>query len=558
MTLLMYLAIGRKHARLILLLFCFAMLAGLVLYTFSRPVYYARSNVRYQTMERSADADRIFEFSSDHAVIMQLGSPHIIERTAKRLGVTATSREIQLKYLKKLAVKFDSENNIEIEVWAYNYPWARDWAETMVKEYLLYRDEKRIEHSEAILKSFSGEMAEMKQKMDDILSKRQDFDETNEMTELLIDLNQLKEVPEEMAVAEHRIAIMDRTRETLQDTNLDTIAKLSLLTPPDNDVELSLGQVVPGQMVSRQAGAGQTGSNVVVVPSLVASSTKAWEEFDKQKRELEISLRAAGRKFLPGNAKMVAIQKQLDTVNTSLEMELEAARNRFDVEYASLKDQLRQLKLKLPEYEEISRRHERMLQNFNNFDSGQLAWQGLYSDMARKITAWDFSADKERAQLQYMGHIEISDEPISPQPIKIFLYAIAMALALGIGLPSLIEFLDNSVSDLDKAEETLHIRGMGVVPRIAEEQMDSPLLFNMNAKSGHHLKEIFRTIRTNLTLNTAKSAVPQVILITSAMPQEGKTLVSSNLALSFAQNGEKTLLIDCDLRRGRSAPALRL
>ncbi|MFN7139154.1 MAG: CpsD/CapB family tyrosine-protein kinase, partial [Limisphaerales bacterium] len=45
--------------------------------------------------------------------------------------------------------------------------------------------------------------------------------------------------------------------------------------------------------------------------------------------------------------------------------------------------------------------------------------------------------------------------------------------------------------------------------------------------------------------------MPQVLIVTSAMPQEGKTVVSSNLAMSFALKGEKTLLIDADLRRGR-------
>src|SRR6185295_3928583 len=53
-------------------------------------------------------------------------------------------------------------------------------------------------------------------------------------------------------------------------------------------------------------------------------------------------------------------------------------------------------------------------------------------------------------------------------------------------------------------------------------------------------------------VNSENAALPQVILVTSAMPQEGKTCVAANLAISFASKGEKTLLIDADLRRGRA------
>ena len=66
-----------------------------------------------------------------------------------------------------------------------------------------------------------------------------------------------------------------------------------------------------------------------------------------------------------------------------------------------------------------------------------------------------------------------------------------------------------------------------------------------------NLIENFRVVRTNLLAMGTLSKTPHVTMVTSAMPKEGKTVVSSNLAISFSQTGSRTLLIDTDLRRGR-------
>jgi capsular exopolysaccharide synthesis family protein len=64
-----------------------------------------------------------------------------------------------------------------------------------------------------------------------------------------------------------------------------------------------------------------------------------------------------------------------------------------------------------------------------------------------------------------------------------------------------------------------------------------------------NISEDIRTIRTNLQFTSAEES--KVLLITSSVPGEGKSFISSNLAAAFAQTGESTLLIDSDLRLGR-------
>lgn len=78
--------------------------------------------------------------------------------------------------------------------------------------------------------------------------------------------------------------------------------------------------------------------------------------------------------------------------------------------------------------------------------------------------------------------------------------------------------------------------------------MKDELVIHTKPKS--NISEDIRTIRTNLQFTSADEE-SKVILVTSSIPGEGKSFISSNLAAAFAQTGESTLLIDCDLRLGR-------
>ena len=64
------------------------------------------------------------------------------------------------------------------------------------------------------------------------------------------------------------------------------------------------------------------------------------------------------------------------------------------------------------------------------------------------------------------------------------------------------------------------------------------------------ISEIFRTLRTNIQFMNNKKKL-QTILITSTLPSEGKSWISSNLATTFAQAGKKVILVDADMRKGR-------
>jgi capsular exopolysaccharide synthesis family protein len=170
--------------------------------------------------------------------------------------------------------------------------------------------------------------------------------------------------------------------------------------------------------------------------------------------------------------------------------------------------------------------------------------------MQKEMNEVEFAGEKERINLKYSGLLEVRDDPVSPNRLRITLLSLALGIVLAVAIPFLIEYLDHTMTNLEEVEHSFRLRGLGVVPQT--ESTDTFLQASeVDDTVKHGLVENFRVIRTNVLSMGALSKPPHVVMVTSAMPKEGKTVVSSNLASSFALTGAKTLLIDTDLRRGR-------
>jgi capsular exopolysaccharide synthesis family protein len=129
-------------------------------------------------------------------------------------------------------------------------------------------------------------------------------------------------------------------------------------------------------------------------------------------------------------------------------------------------------------------------------------------------------------------------------------------LAAGVGLIFVVSFLDDRVKSAFDIEGTIGLSMLGVVPRI--KKLDSSSKAQAVASNvDRHVTESFRSIHSALKLSD-ESKNAKVIVTTSTVPGEGKSFISSNLALTFANHGEKTLLLDGDLRLPNVARSLQL
>lgn len=167
-----------------------------------------------------------------------------------------------------------------------------------------------------------------------------------------------------------------------------------------------------------------------------------------------------------------------------------------------------------------------------------------------------------------IGNVRVIDtakeprSPIKPRRFQNLLLALIVGLTLGGGLAFFTESLDRSIKNPEEAEALLGIPVIGLIPSIGDldgkfkgtrneiELISSRLVTHFVPRSP--VAEAYRTVRTNLSFSRPDNP-PRTILVTSAVPQEGKTTTTANLAITLAQMGGKTLIVDSDLRR----PAIR-
>lgn len=549
--LVMYLAIAYVHIRLMILLVCLSMLVGMAYFIFSKPVYVARSLVHADALALPVDSDQTFHDSSLGYIATQLGSNSLLERTARQFGIKDNYREITRKYIKKIAVRPTSQTSIEIEVAGYSLSLSRSWAELLVQEFTKARDEERIAYNEMLVKSYKNELSEIGAKIENSFGQKFDFMTKQGMTQALIELDRIKQLPQQMVLLKQRIETMSTVKKKLEDPTLTTVARLSLFARMEKDMEeelrISVGQIVPGDADKEKA------QSVVIVPALTNPDTQdeSWEKLEMDQRRVQNEIDAASTIYMPGHQKMIALNKDLAEVEKKLELEYQVADAKFELQYQELLNKKADLDAKMPSYQEITKKYEKIKQDFQLQESGQLAWDELYANASKRISAAEFGGEKERVNLQYLGIILSKDEPVSPRFLAVFFASLVFGLVVALGVVFLIEFLDHTISNIEEVEATFQIRGLGIIPQFEGIETQHPILMDSQDGEDKNLLENFRVIRTNILSMGAMSKPPQVIMVTSSVPKEGKTVVSSNLAVSFAQMGAKTLLMDTDMRRGR-------
>ena len=162
------------------------------------------------------------------------------------------------------------------------------------------------------------------------------------------------------------------------------------------------------------------------------------------------------------------------------------------------------------------------------------------------------AAEAKLAEAATIPDVSVLDPAVAPlKPTRntapvIILGAIAAALALGILLAILLDQIDKRFRYPEQATDDLGLFILGVVPVIETKGK------RKSADEASQVVEAFRTIRMNVRY-AADPSRPLALTITSPGPNDGKSLISSNLALSFAESGARTLLIDGDIRRGELA-----
>jgi len=187
----------------------------------------------------------------------------------------------------------------------------------------------------------------------------------------------------------------------------------------------------------------------------------------------------------------------------------------------------------------------------------------LYQDLLQRLKEAGVSAGLRSSNIRVVDVARIPTSPVKPNVPRNLELGLILGLACGIGLAFTLESLDTSVRSIEEIKAISALPALGTIPlqfannpilrnrlkavSVQTSDADLPALVTF-ARPRSEAAEAYRSLRTSILLSSF-GAPPKVILVTSALPQEGKTTISANSALVLAQRGGRVLLIDADLRR---------
>jgi succinoglycan biosynthesis transport protein ExoP len=284
----------------------------------------------------------------------------------------------------------------------------------------------------------------------------------------------------------------------------------------------------------------------------------------RKRGELNSQYTEAINQYGPNFPKVLRLQSQLKEIDQNLDREKRAVLVRLGSEYHEAQQREELLTRTLDQQKtEANLMSERMVQ-YNILKRDAEADKALYDGLLTKLKEAGISAALQSSNIRVVDPAMIPSFPSRPAKGRNVVLAFLVGLVGGIGLAILREYMDNTVKTPDDVETLARLPSLAVVPAFEDSKHDGSRTKSLKEAIGNgharhvelvaqhlpksQMSEAFRALRTALLLSQAGHP-PQVILVTSALPREGKTTAAANLAVTLAQLGDRTLLIDADLRK---------
>jgi capsular exopolysaccharide synthesis family protein len=184
------------------------------------------------------------------------------------------------------------------------------------------------------------------------------------------------------------------------------------------------------------------------------------------------------------------------------------------------------------------------------------AGRALYATLADKLEQLRIAEQLATGSGSVLSSASVAQAPVSPSPTRNAALGLAIGLALGLAITFLAEQLDTRIGSADEAGV---IYGEPVLATIPTEKARKakPLRLTLTERPGSPAAEAYRMLRNNLDFINVDKDI-KTVLVTSAVPSEGKSTVAANLATVLSQAGKTVVLVDCDFRRPSTAEFFEL
>jgi polysaccharide biosynthesis transport protein len=297
-------------------------------------------------------------------------------------------------------------------------------------------------------------------------------------------------------------------------------------------------------------------------PELLASAVPepTLQVLRSQQAQLRVDYARLSTKFGDGYPKLAELGNEMAQVDSAINAERKNLAERYKNEYLTAADTEKMLRAKFEQQKQKAFGLSQGAAQYAILKHEVEATQDLHETLQLKLQQAGIVAGLASANIGVVEPGQVPSEPVDPRPVLDLTLGLGSGLVLGIFSAVGLEALDTTVRTREEVESACSLPTLAVIPQVTLHDPASPgkKLLPLEQTLGLRLiaqqlprsyaAESYRSLRTSLLLPSG-ARPPQVLVIASSMPGEGKTLTAINCATVLAQHGAKVLLVDSDLRQ---------
>ena len=261
-------------------------------------------------------------------------------------------------------------------------------------------------------------------------------------------------------------------------------------------------------------------NKIVTISDIEQKTQGLLDNLKREKLALETELADNLKRYKEKHPKIISLQAQLEDTKNKIEEETNL---------------LLELNQKMVQYNILKR----------EVDSNQQ----IYVSMLAMAKETGVSEKLEVSSIYVIDAARPPGAPFKPQTKRDVLLSVVIALFCGLGFAFVLEYLDASIRTAEDVRIYLDLPFLGYVPSVTEARSDTEKALVVHQHPTSVITESFRAVRTSILFAFPQDRPLKTILVTAAVPEEGKSFFSANLSQVFSQLNERVILIDIDMRK---------
>jgi capsular exopolysaccharide synthesis family protein len=486
--------------------------------------------------------------SGDYIITQQriISSNIIKERARERLGLSGA------EYGQLTNVRVDQlwkTSMLRISVEALEPKLAADYANALAEEYLDFKAEERMDTSQATVISLTQQANRLREELKRAEERVLTFEKENKVIA----------IRERGNIAADYLAKLSSQAASYKTERMLLEAQQPLISEASDEIVLATLASPIGLSYSSAAILSGGSDTNAAVPYMSAPaegliehgvvSQPGWQQLRRQKSRLEAELNQLRAKFRDAHPRVQEVLTALKNTERELDVELQFALNRYYANLESLTIKEKAAQRVETAWEDQALDVARKSHEYSSLQRSVKRLQGLYDLIFNRLKEVDVSIGIEPEAVQIMERARIPSNPIRSRNLQNIFIAALIGLGVGLGLVFGLEYIDDSLRYPEEVTRGLGLPFFGVIPSASwdPDDLSTHILTNIDQKSG--LAEAYRNVRSAFMFSGADEYIKSIV-VTSAVPKEGKTTTCMNMGVSLAQAGSRILMIDADMRRG--------